>query len=99
MIYLLTLICSLCVNFAYIEPYNMLSNNQSGVGQQYIDTLRARIASNYGGYYLSSYGWVNDVPDNAMIVTYGDYLWGSYQNVYKVLVPLEYYNQIPLSIL
>lgn len=100
MIYLLTFFCSLMINFGAVTvtPFNMSSLNNNGVGQQYIDELRSRIATNFQGYYASTYGWISDVPDESIIVTYGDTLWGSYQSIYKVLVPLESYNHNSSSV-
>lgn len=52
---LISFITSLCFQFASvgITPYNMLPNNQSGVGDTQIDIVLDRIRSNYQGYWVT----------------------------------------------
>lgn len=91
---ILVFLTSLCIQFCSvgITPYNMLSNNQSGVGDEYIDIVLDRIRNNYQGYWGDSYRWVLNVPRESIIVIKGVTLWGNYNNEYTVLVPNEYNN-------
>ena len=91
-LFFIIIVSSFCIKTrAYnVTPYNMLPNNTSGVGQQYIDELKSRVNSNYKGFWGSYSSIVSGVPDDAMIVCKGETLWGQYQGVYRVLVPLEY---------
>lgn len=101
MINFLCLLCSLCIQFASagITPYNMLPNNQSGVGDAQIDIVFDRIRNNYQGYWGDSYRWVLDVPRESIIVIKGFTLWGAYNNEYTVLVPKEYNDSNVSSVL
>lgn len=73
MINLLCLLCSFIIQFgsAQITPYNMASLNADN--EYLIDEIKSRIASNYGGFWLSTYGQYKDIPNEQWVVIKGFY--------------------------
>ncbi len=83
MIYFLSMLISICLQFGAVTPYNMQVNNYENI--QYIQDVKQKIGGNYQGWF-SSYKDFIDVPDEEWIVYKGFTLWGSYHSDYIVVM-------------